>query len=140
MWGLNPPASSSDLAMVCRPRGYVDRLGRRPVLAGWAPETVNITVWGSPVLEERDESIRGSVANWRSLIDCRDAFQGPAFEFEVGMEVDLRGLDVRVPVPERDVRGVDPSVQQTHRAGVPQRVRCDVLPASEEHRPHAVAA
>ena len=24
-WGLNPPVSSSDLAMVCRPRGYVDR-------------------------------------------------------------------------------------------------------------------
>ncbi|AZZ38608.1 gfo/Idh/MocA family oxidoreductase [Acidipropionibacterium jensenii] len=27
--GLNPPVSSRDLAMVCRPRGYVDRLGER---------------------------------------------------------------------------------------------------------------
>ena len=89
---------------------------------GWAPESVNITGPGSPVLEERDESVGGLVASWRSLIDRRDAFQGPAFEFEVGVEVDLRGLDVRVTEPERDARGVDPGVQQTHRAGVPQRV------------------
>ena len=33
-WGLNPPVSSSDLAMVCRPRGYVDRLGECPGGAG----------------------------------------------------------------------------------------------------------
>ena len=32
--GLNPPVSSSDLAMVCRPRGYVDRLGECPGGAG----------------------------------------------------------------------------------------------------------
>ena len=33
-WGLNPPASSRDLATVCRPRGYVDRPGGFPGRAG----------------------------------------------------------------------------------------------------------
>ena len=33
------------------------------------------------------------------------------------MEVYLRGLDIRVAEPERDARGVDPGVQQAHRAG-----------------------
>lgn len=93
-----------------------------------APEPVNITVRGSAVLEERDESVGGLVASWWPLIDGGNAFQGSAFEFEVGVEVDLRGLDVRVPEPERDARGVDPGMQQAHCAGVPQRVRGDVLP------------
>jgi len=54
---------------------------------------------------------------------------GSPLQFEVGVEIDLRGLDRGVPEPERDARGVDPGVQERHRAGVPQGVRGDVLPA-----------
>ena len=56
-WGLNPPVSRSDLAVVCRPRGYVDRWRGGRGRAGSAAELVNITVRASPVLEERDESV-----------------------------------------------------------------------------------
>ena len=42
------------------------------------------------------------VASWWPFVGRGDSFQGSSFEFEVGVEVDLRGLDVRVAEPERD--------------------------------------
>ena len=83
----------------------------------------------SPVCEEREQSIGCLVAGWWPVIDRGQAVERSAFEFQVGVEIDLRGLDVRMAEPERDARGVDPGVQERHRAGVPQRVRGDVLPA-----------
>ena len=91
-------------------------------------EPVNITIAVSPVLEERDESVGCLVSGWWPLVERGNAFEGSLLEFQVGMQVDLRGLDARVPEPERDAGGVDAGVQEAHRAGVPQRVRRDVLP------------
>ncbi len=45
---------------------------------------------------------------------------------EVGVEVDLGGVDLLVAEPERDDGGVDAGVQQPHGGGVAQRVRRDV--------------
>ena len=102
--------------------GPVKRLVRR----GCGRGPVSIIVVVSPVREERDESIGGLVAGRWPLVDRRDAFEGAAFEFQVGVQVGLCGLDRRVAEPERDARGIDPSVQERHRAGVPQGVRGDV--------------
>ena len=104
--------------MVCRPRDYADRPVNALAWWGCRVEPVNIIVPVSPVREECDESVRCLVAGWWPLINRGEAFKGPSFEFEVGVEVDLRGLDRRVTEPERDARGVDPGVQQRHRAGV----------------------
>jgi len=89
------------------------------VVRGWAADPVNITVPWSSVLEERDVSIRGLVASRWPVIDRGQAVERSAFEFQVGVEIDLRGLDVRMAEPERDARGVDPGVQERHREGVP---------------------
>ena len=48
-------------------------------------------------------------------------------EFEVGVQVDLGGVDADVAEPERDDAGVDAGVQEPHRGGVPQDVRGDRL-------------
>ena len=50
-------------------------------------------------------------------------------QFEVGVQVDLCGVDADVAEPERDHAGVDAGVQQPHRGGVPQDVRGDRLAA-----------
>lgn len=41
------------------------------------------------------------------------------FQLEVGVQVDLGGIDADVSEPERDHGGIDPSVQESHGAGVP---------------------
>ena len=46
--------------------------------------------------------------------------QGALLDRQIGMQVDLGGLDVFVSKPERDHRGVDAGVQQSHCRGMPQ--------------------
>ena len=43
------------------------------------------------------------------------------------MEVDLGGLDLLVAEPERNHRGVDTGVEQSHRRAVTQHVQGDIL-------------
>lgn len=46
--------------------------------------------------------------------------QGALLDRQVGMQVDLGGLDVLVSKPEGDHRGVDAGVQQSRCSGMPQ--------------------
>ncbi len=72
------------------------------VRPGCGVESINITVPVSPVREERDESVRGLVAGRWPLVDRGDAVEGSAFELEVRVEVDLRGLHRRVTGATRE--------------------------------------
>jgi hypothetical protein len=46
--------------------------------------------------------------------------QRALFDRQIGMQVDLGGLDVFVSKPKRDHRGVDAGMQQSHCRGMPQ--------------------
>ena len=84
---------------------------------GRAADLVNKTVRASPVPEECDEAIPGLVAGRWSLAQGGDSFESSVFEFEIGVEVGLCGLGVGVAEPERDAGGIDPGLQEAHRAG-----------------------
>ena len=84
---------------------------------GRAADLVNKTVRASPVPEECDEAIPGLVAGRWSLAQGGDSFESSVFEFEIGVEVGLCGLGVGVAEPESDAGGIDPGLQEAHRAG-----------------------
>jgi hypothetical protein len=53
--------------------------------------------------------------------------QGALFEGEVGVQVDLGGVDPLMPEAQGDDGGVDAGVQDLHRGGVPEGVQGDLL-------------
>ena len=87
---------------------------------------VGITVGWIRGFEEGEEGVGRAVAAGLA-VGRRGAGERSFFEREVGVEVDLGGLDLLVAEPERDDGGVDAGVQERHRGGVPQHVRRDRL-------------
>ena len=61
-------------------------------------------------------------------------------EGEVGVEVDLGGLDALVAEPEGDDAGVDAGVEESHRGGVAQHVCGDRLAVQDAQRSAAGVA
>ena len=66
------------------------------------------------------------VAPGDAVVRC-DAGEGAFLDREVGVQVDLGGLDAFVAELERDHGDVDTAVQQLHYRGVPQDMRREVL-------------
>lgn len=81
-------------------------------------ELVNVSIGGVSCLRGEPRSLGG--VRW-SLVERWQAVQATAFEFQIGVEIDLWGLDVRMPDPEADARGVDPGVQARQGAGMAMR-------------------
>ena len=113
-------------------RWYVDRVvmltGSVNLLVreGCAVEPVSIIVAVLPVREERDESVRGLVAGRWPLVEGGNSVEGAAFEFQVGVEVDLRGLDGRVSEPKSAMLAVSIPACRSVIAQVCRRV-CGVM-------------
>src|ERR1700677_93067 len=81
----------------------------------------------SQAFEEGEELIRRLVPAWGGS-RRRGLGDRLLLDAEVGMEVDAVGsADVLVSQPERDGRAVNTMAKQVHGAGVPERVRGDVL-------------
>src|SRR2546427_12631217 len=76
----------------------------------------------SEVLQERQKLVRRTIPTHSDLE--RLCFrQCLFFKFEIGMKIDLRGVNGLVSQPQRDYRAVHTALQKAHGGAVAQPVR-----------------
>ena len=81
----------------------------------------------SEAVEEGEELVVGPVAAGRVGSWWGGAGDRLFFDFEVGVHVDLGGLDAFMAEPQSDGGEVDTGVQERHRAGVAQHVGAELF-------------
>jgi len=72
-------------------------------------------------LQESEQFVVGSIPSGFPGGGCGHV-QNPLLQLQVGIEVDLRGLDRLVPEPEGDHGTIDAVLEQVHRRRVAKHV------------------